>query len=640
MIDSLCRFLAPRALFLWAVAPLALSAAPRPFTVAPKIADQQNLLEPDQVRLTGFLGRRIMANEKNRLLVVDEDRLLVSYRNRPGVHQWDGEHVGKWLHAATLAWVNTGDAALRAKLDRVAAGLLQTQGADGYLGTYLPEKRWTSWDVWAHKYNLIGLLTYHRYTGDPAAMAACVRIADLLARTFGEQPGQLNLVLSGSHAGMAASSVLEPMVWMYRLTGEVRYLEFCQMVLRRWDGPRGPRLISDLAAGRGVHQVGNAKAYEMMSCLNGALELYRVTGDGQILKAIRHAWEDILAQRLYITGTCSQHEYFHTAHELPNSLQNIAETCVTVTWLQLNAQLLRLTGESIFADELERTGYNQLLGAQHPDGSSWGYYVELEDNRKPFSADFSGHCCLSSGPRGITLLPMVASATDADGIVVNFFESGESTFTLADGRRVTLQTTTDYPLGETVHFTLVHVDGSGPFGIKIRIPGWARQATLDVASTTINGTPRTYQTIKRDWQIGDTFEMRVPARPRLVMGAHGNAGLAALTYGPLVLSADDRVNPAQKIGTFQIYQQNIEAINFTVVPPAETAALAPGVPVFQITAASIPEVAKGPRTLDIPVRFVPFAEAGNNSRYKVWVPVRMWSIPPESAYFPPKVSRD
>ncbi|HRG54897.1 MAG TPA: glycoside hydrolase family 127 protein, partial [Lacunisphaera sp.] len=176
--------------------------------------------------------------------------------------------------------------------------------------------------------------------------------------------------------------------------------------------------------------------------------------------------------------------------------------------------------------------------------------------------------------------------------------------------------------------------------IKVRIPGWSRDVTLNVADTVTNGTPRTYQTLKRDWQTGDVVEMRLPARPRLVMGEHGNAGLAALTYGPLVLAADDRVNPAQKIGTFQIYQQDIAALNFTVVPAAEAAAMAPGVPVFQITAASIPEVAKGPRKLDLPVRFVPFSEAGYKSRYKVWVPVRMWSIPPESAYFPLKVTRD
>ena len=97
--------------------------------------------------------------------------MLAGYRKRPGNHPWIGEHVGKWLHAATLAWAYTGDAALRAKLDRVAAELIACQEPDGYLGTYLPEKRFgryegADWDVWSHKYNLIGLLTYYQYTGN------------------------------------------------------------------------------------------------------------------------------------------------------------------------------------------------------------------------------------------------------------------------------------------------------------------------------------------------------------------------------------------------------------------------------------------------------------------------------------------
>ena len=39
--------------------------------------------------------------------------------------------------------------------------LIASQLPDGYLGTYTDDQRWTSWDVWVHKYNLIGLLSYH-----------------------------------------------------------------------------------------------------------------------------------------------------------------------------------------------------------------------------------------------------------------------------------------------------------------------------------------------------------------------------------------------------------------------------------------------------------------------------------------------
>ena len=80
---------------------------------------------------------------------------------------------------------------------------------------------------------------------------------------------------------MAPTSVLEPMVLLYRLTGEPRYLEFCQYILRAWEQPNGPKIISTLLTAKRVDKVGNGKAYEMLSCLNGALEYYRTVGDAQ-----------------------------------------------------------------------------------------------------------------------------------------------------------------------------------------------------------------------------------------------------------------------------------------------------------------------------------------------------------------------
>src|ERR1051326_6053678 len=77
-----------------------------PEKVTPTIADKQGAQIPDRVRLTGWIGSRVDANEANRLVKLDPARLLEGYRKRPGRQAWDGEHVGKWLHAATLAWVN------------------------------------------------------------------------------------------------------------------------------------------------------------------------------------------------------------------------------------------------------------------------------------------------------------------------------------------------------------------------------------------------------------------------------------------------------------------------------------------------------------------------------------------------------
>lgn len=611
--------------------------SPLPFVVPPTVADRQEAVEPDGISLRGYLGSRIAANTQARLLAVDEDRLLEGYRQRPGRQAWDGEHVGKWLHAATLAWAHSGDAALRAKLDRVVRALLSCQLEDGYLGTYLREKRWQSWDVWAHKYNLIGLTTYMRYTGDRTPLAACRRMADLLCRDLGDRPGQRSLLEGSPHFGMAHGSVLEPIVLLYRLTAEPRYLEFARYILRAWDEPGGPRVISDLLAGRGVHQVANAKAYEMLSCLNGALELYRVTGDERLLRAARQAWSDIVAKRLYLTGTCSHHEHFHGDYELPNGLQNVGETCVTVTWEQFNAQLLRLTGEAVFAEELERTCYNHLLGAQQPDGSAWGYYVQLEGRRKPFSQDLSGHCCLSSGPRGVALIPTFAITTDADGVVVNVYERGEARLAWRDGRRITLATETEYPVGEAVRITVSPANAT-EFALKLRIPAWVRDGEVSVGGASTAVVAGGYAILKRTWQPGDVVELRMPLRPRLRMGTHTNVGLAAVLYGPLVLAADDRINAA-KIGTFQLMHQTIGKLAFTVEPTAAGEPAWPGGKTFALTAATLQPVAKG-ESRDVRVRLLPFAEVGQDAAFKVWLPVWLYSTPSEAALGAPAVTID
>src|SRR6478752_5531500 len=251
---------------------------------------------------------------------------------------------------------------------------------------------------------------------------------------------------------MAPTSVLEPMVLLYRFTGEPRYLEFCRYILRAWEQPNGPHIISRLLTLKRVDKVGNGKAYEMLSCLNGALEYYRTVGDHQIFEACLNAWQDIVDHRLYITGAASYGELFHGDYDLPN-VNNVGETCVTVTWLQFNAQLLRLTGEARFAEQLEHVVFNQLFGAQKCDGSAWGYYVQME-GKKPYSSNLDGHCCLSSGPRGVALIPTFAMTTDADGAVINLYDSGSATLTLRNGEAMSIEMQTQYPGNEAIKITV------------------------------------------------------------------------------------------------------------------------------------------------------------------------------------------
>lgn len=532
-------------MLLAAAAAWAAPAKPLPYKTPAKLAEVAEPLTPDQVRIDGWLGERIAVNEKNRLLHVDTKPLLAGFHSKPGTHPWIGEHVGKWLHAATLAWANTGDAALKKKLDGVAAELISCQEADGYLGTYVKEKRFgqfkgADWDVWSHKYNLIGLLTYYQFTGDEAALQACRRMGDLLVRTF---PAQKSILAAGTHVGMAATSVLEPMALLYRATGDERYLEFCRYIVKSWDEDQGPKIIATLLEQGRVDKVANAKAYEMMSNLVGLCELARATGDASLLKPAVIAWNDIAAKRLYITGGASHHEHFYDDYDLPNQVSaRVGETCVTTTWIQLSWQLLRLTGEAKYGAELERSLYNQLSAAQRPDGGDWCYYTALE-GRKPYDKGIT--CCHSSGPRGMALAPLTAywkmRRGAEEALAISTLESSKATLELG-GQTVAVEQRSGFPREGKSRITL-RLKRPARFAVQVRIPEWSPGFAV-TAGDAVAEAHEGWATIPaREWKSGDRIEVNFELKARLILGEHGNAGRAALAYGPFVLAYDEARNP-------------------------------------------------------------------------------------------------
>ena len=129
------------------------------------------------------------------------------------------------------------------------------------------------------------------------ALGAAKRLCDWLIAELG--PGGRRgraLWQTGNWCGYASSSVLEPVVWLYRRTGERRFLDFASSIVEGLSKPEdGPRLV-DLAldgvsvADRNGHgnvaETGGAyvmkhnrwKAYEMMSCYQGMLEYVEVMG--------------------------------------------------------------------------------------------------------------------------------------------------------------------------------------------------------------------------------------------------------------------------------------------------------------------------------------------------------------------------
>ncbi|MGQ9462123.1 MAG: glycoside hydrolase family 127 protein [Candidatus Fervidibacter sp.] len=588
--------------------------------------DATQWVHPNAVRLGGLLGYRFKMNELNRLLPLSEETLLSGFRKRPGVQAWIGEHVGKWLHAAVLTWANTGNPNLKVKIDRVVRELIATQEPDGYLGTYDFATRWTvkkerGWDVWVHKYVLIGLLTYKHWVSGgneltKTALEAATKAADLILRTFGTSEGQLDLMERSTHVGMASSSILQPMVWLYRETSESRYLDFCKYIVWAWEhSPHGPKLISSLLAHGDVHKTANGKAYEMMSCLVGALELYRVLRDEgkevegkSLLLAARKAWDDIVTNHLYITGGTSLGEHFQPDHYLPND-GAVSETCATVTLLQLVLELFKITGEAKYMDIAERVIFNHLLAAQHPNGDRWCYFTPLE-GQKNYRVDVN--CCASSGPRAIALLPTFIYSLDPDGgIRVNIYTQSELNL---EDKKIRVVQETDYPYDGVVKLRFLLLQPK-EFPLRLRIPEWCEGAEITVNGEVRRRIGKGYCELSRRWKDGDTVQLKLPVKLQVIVGSHMNEGKIALMFGPLVLAVDerflpDRIHPLEEITVDPTKQENSPLKILVASDP-----LWEGEKVFEI----VGELLTNPQH-KFNLHLTDFAHAGaKGTRFLVWI---------------------
>ncbi|MCK9414728.1 MAG: glycoside hydrolase family 127 protein [Prolixibacteraceae bacterium] len=510
--------------------------------VANKVADK--FVPAYFQEIDGFLGYRMNVNIEKRLLLIDSTTILSGFRKRPGSQTWLGEHMGKFLFSASNTYKYSNNERLKRLTDVIVKEYIACQLPDGYLGTYLPKNYWTAWDVWAHKYAIIGLLNYYAVTGNQPAMEAAKKAGDLICRTFGDEPGKRDII-RGAHVGMAPGSILEPMVDLYRYTSDKKYLDFCEYILRAYEQPNGPKIISGLEKYGKVTKVGNGKAYEMMSCFLGILKYYKLTGEIRYLKALETAWKDIRDNRMYITGTSSVREYFQEDGIMPAENSNhMGEGCVTVTWLQFNLQLLQITGELKYSEELERTVYNQLLAAENPQTGCVSYYTALQ-GVKPYKCDQGYSCCLSSVPRGISLLPDLVWGKINGAFSILMVEAGEVADSVAandnSGVALKIKSVSRFPHEGKVKYTIIP-SANKVFTINFRVPGWAKNYTAKIGKEFFSGVPGKLLKIERRWKANDVVNVLFEMPVEVLSGGISYPGKIALKRGPQVMAVDQLLN--------------------------------------------------------------------------------------------------
>jgi DUF1680 family protein len=581
-----------------------------------KIQNNYNTVTFQNERFNGFLGTRFDKNLTQRLLKVDEFGLIGSYLDRPGIHPWAGEHVGKYLETACNVWKLTGNRDLKKQMDRLMYQLINTQKEDGYLGTYTPDQYWTSWDVWSHKYNLHGLLAYYATTGYKPALESCQKMGNLLCRTFGNNPGQLDIIEAGTHMGMAATSVLDAMVDLYKYTADKKYLDFCYYILKAWDQDNGPKVISTILATGKVNKVGNNKSYEMLSNYVGLIKLYQITGDKTFLKATELAWQDVVTNQLYITGTSSSHEYFQEDKYLPAGIKdNMGEGCVTTTWVQLNQNLFETTGDIKYLNELERTVYNHLLAAENPQTGCVSYYTPLM-NKKPYTCHIT--CCQSSVPRGIALVPKFTFGNINKIPTVLFYEPAiyKDKVMTSDKNIIDVAFNLEGNFPESGNIVL-SVTGSKPasFSVALRVPEWCTNYTAKAGDKVYKGIANQFITITKNWKPGEKVMISFDMPAKTIPGGKNYPNQVAFQRGPQVLALDGSLNSAVVNDLFSNFKEGVSIDNPSL---ANESKLLPanwvGKQAYSVNILNSNEK----------IVLVPFAEASQtDGEMRVWLPLQI-----------------
>lgn len=596
----------------------ALLLAPR-VQAQDKVACIENSVPVKQVQLgKGFVADRVEKNKDHYLKTFPIGH-YVQLMETKNYTEWDwrkGEQPGKWLESSILTLMRTGDRDLGREVQTMYNRILQSQDSDGYMGITskvirTPEKPLRGMDAYELYFLQHALLTAYEQWQDKRALQAAKKLGDYFIRYIGpgkagfwpskeRYPANVHKVYKGTvHSDLAGHSIhyswegtllIDPMMRLYQLTNEPRYLDWSKWVVSNIDTWSGWNAYSNLdKVADGTMHINEIQPYVhahtfQMNFL-GLLRLYQATGDTAYLRKVKGAWDDVAKRQMYITGGVSVGEHYERDYIKPLT-GKMVETCATMSWMQLSQYLLSLTGDTRYADAMEKLLWNHVLAAQSCDGDGYRYNTP-PNGYKPEGIYREPDCCSGSGHRLFSMLPQFIYATGRQAVYVNQFVSSSATLQLEQAGKVQLTQVTGYPQTEQVVID-VKPARTAQFTLYVRIPGWCKNARLAVNGTPVNNTtPGTYAALQRTWKKGDRVTLSLPMQLQWVRHEHymktsdrkpypaepDADAPYALQRGPLVYAVDN----IRYKGSLADFPNNwMEQTSYLLANPASLPAVQPG----------------------------------------------------------------
>jgi uncharacterized protein len=507
-----------------------------------------------EVRLLEGPFREAMLRDKAYLLSLDPDRLLFAFHINYGMATkarpyggWEepksevrGHCLGHYLSACALMYASTGDDELRARTAHIVADLVKCQdsaAAHGFHAGYLsafPESFFdrveTGKPVWVPWYTMhklyAGLLDTYQICGNQQALDILVKaVAWARLRVDHLTEAQMQAALETEHGGMN-----EVLANLYAVTANPEHLRLARAFEHH-------RVFDPLA--RREDRLDGLHANTQIPKLIGVAREYEVTGEGRYRDIAEFFWQRVALRRSYVIGGHSDHEHFFPVTDFAKHLgPETAETCNTYNLLKLTRHLFGWEPGTETMDFYERALYNHILASQDPERGMFVYLMSLKPGHfKTYSEpEDSFWCCVGTGMENHAKYGDSIYFLSDDSLYVNLFIPSELNW---QEQGLVVRQETSFPESDQVRLSLKcrqPVTGT----VKIRYPSWVAgpmEISVNGKRQEINRLPGSYVSLMREWQDGDTVDLRVPLGLRCE-SLPGEDNLVTLLYGPIVLAGE------------------------------------------------------------------------------------------------------
>ena len=458
----------------------------------------------DSIRLGGVTGKTVDFYIEGRFLSDFAKRVIFEEALAPfrdfaddAKGTWRGEFWGKHILGAVEAYKYTQSEELKEFLRNQAYKILRLAREDGYVNTYSDSLNlyvneqsikntesqvnipW-NWNLWCRKYTLWGLIGIYEITFDEKILSGALALALQAVREL--TASKVDLRDTGMFFGLPSSSIIKPLLLLYRYTESRELLTFVKdKIISAWESEdgRAPNIIKNSLEGRPVASWYKdpalwAKAYEMMSCFEGILEYYRISGDEKYLSCVKSFYDLISKYEKNPLHSVAYNDMFSSGAECINA---VSEPCDSIHYMRLSYELYLITGELKYIDDFELTYYNAFLAGVYTNELMCARAVRFSGShmRTKQGRMTHHHCCLDNAPRALMRIAEVGICTDDNSVNINLFDEMSSVITLPRGM-CKADIRGGYFKGDTVRISLSMTGEIYP--INIRIPSHSPHLTL------------------------------------------------------------------------------------------------------------------------------------------------------------------